>query len=73
MANDRTIKTKGDAAVSGELIANRLKLRGSRRVVHPPIISPLVDTLSEEDFDLGSRDYETGQSRGQGAMGRKLK
>ena len=73
MANDRTIKTKGDAAVSGELIANRLKLRGSRRVVHPPIISPLVDTFSEADFDRGSRDYETGESMEQGAMGRKLK
>ena len=39
MANDRTIKLKGDATVSGELIANRLKLRGSSRVLHPPIVS----------------------------------
>src|SRR5207248_10106420 len=67
MANDRTIKRQGDAEVSGELIANRLKLRGSRRVLHPPIISPLVDTFSEADFDRGSRDYETGGSREQWA------
>jgi hypothetical protein len=73
MANDRTIKMKGDATVSGELIANRFKLRGSTRVLHPPVISPLVDTLSEADFDRGSRDYETGQSMEQGAMRRKLK
>ena len=67
MANDRTIKTKGDATVSGELIANRLKFRGSSRVLHPPIISPLVDTFSEADFDRGSQDYETGGSREQWA------
>src|SRR5207302_3503341 len=73
MANDRTINMKGDATVSGELIANRLKLRGSTRVLHPPILSPLVDTLSEADFDRGSRDYETGQSMERGAIGRKLK
>jgi len=73
MANDRNIKVKGDATVSGELIANRLKIRGSSRVLHPPIISPLVDTVSEADFDRGSRDYETGQSMEHGAMGRKLK
>jgi len=73
MANDRTIKLKGDATVSGELIANRLKIRGSTRVLHPPIISPLVDTVSEADFDRGSRDDETGQSMEHGAMGRKLK
>jgi hypothetical protein len=73
MANDRTIKMKGDATVSGELIANRFKLRGSTRVLHPPVISPLVDTFSEADFDRGSRDYEAGQSMERGAMGRKLK
>jgi len=73
MANDRTIKMKGDATVFGELIANRFKLRGSTRVLHPPVISPLVDTVSEADFDRGSRDYETGQSIERGAMGRKLK
>jgi hypothetical protein len=73
MANDRTIKMKGDATVFGELIANRFKLRGSTRVLHPPVISPLVDTVSEADFDRGSRDYETGQSMERGAMGRKLK
>ena len=73
MANDRTIKMKADATVSGELIANRLKIRGSTRVLHPPVISPLVDTVSEADFDRGSRDDETGQSVEHGAMGRKLK
>jgi putative adhesin/ice-binding like protein len=73
MANDRTIKMKGDATVFGELIANRFKLRGSSRVLHPPIISPLVDTLSEADFDGGSRDHEMGESMGRGVMGRKLK
>jgi hypothetical protein len=73
MANDRTIRMKGDATVSGELIANRLKIRGSTRVLHPPILSPLVDTPSEADFDRGSRDDERGESMGRGAMGRKLK
>jgi hypothetical protein len=73
MANDRTIKMKGDATVFGELIANRFKLRGSSRVLHPPILSPLVDTLSEADFDGGSRDHETGESMERGVMGRKVK
>jgi hypothetical protein len=73
MANDRTIKMKGDATVFGELIANRLKIRGSSRVLHPPVISPLIDTLSEADFDRGSRANETGQSMERGVMGRKLK
>ena len=39
MANDRTVKLRGDATVSGEIIANRLKLRGSSQVLHPPIVS----------------------------------
>jgi len=64
---------KGDATVSGELIANRLKIRGSSRVLHPPILSPLVDTVSEADFDRVLRDDETGQSMERGAMGQKLK
>jgi hypothetical protein len=72
MANDRTIKMKGDATVSGELIANRLKIRGSNRVLHPPVISPLVDTPSEADFDRESRGDETGESLGRGVMGRKV-
>jgi Ice-binding-like len=72
MANDRTIKMKGDATVSGELIANRLRLRGSTRVLHPPVLSPLVDTVSEAGFDRGSRDNETGQSTERGVMGRKV-
>src|SRR5437763_9154619 len=48
MANDRTIKSKGDAAVSGEVIANRLKLRGSSRVLHPPILSQEGDSREQE-------------------------
>src|SRR5207253_9225992 len=52
MANDRTIKLKGDATVSGELIANRLKIRGSSRVLHPPILSP--DAESQEQTTEGS-------------------
>jgi len=39
MANDRAIKLKGDATLSGEIIANRLKLRGSSRILHPSIVS----------------------------------
>jgi Putative Ice-binding-like adhesive domain len=39
MANNRTIELKGDATVSGEIIANRLKLRGSASVLHPPGVS----------------------------------
>jgi len=73
MANDRTIKMKGNATVFGELIANRLKIRGSSRVLHPPVISPLVDTVSEADFDRGLRDHETGDSLEGGAMGLKVK
>src|SRR5205807_10208291 len=45
MANDRTVKLKGDATVSGEIIANRLKLRGSSRVLHPPILSSEAQNL----------------------------
>jgi len=71
MANDRTIKMKGDATVFGELIANRFKLRGSTRVLHPPFISPLVDTVSEAGFDRGSRGHETGLSM-RGVMGQKV-
>jgi hypothetical protein len=74
MANDRTIKMKGDATVSGVLIANRFKIRGSSRVLHPPVISPLVDTPPEADSDRESRDNETGQSMERGVvMIRKLK
>jgi len=39
MANNRTIELKGDATVSGEIIANRFKLRGSTRVFHPAVVS----------------------------------
>ena len=74
MANDRTIKMKGDATVSGEIIANRLKIRGSSRVLHPPVISPLVDMPPEADSDRESRDNETGASMKRGiVMIRKLK
>ena len=39
MANNRTIELKGEATVSGEIIANRFKLRGSTRVLHPSVVS----------------------------------
>ena len=39
MANNRTIELKGEATVSGEIIANRFKLRGSARVLHPAVVS----------------------------------
>ena len=39
MANDRTVKLKGDATVSGEIIANRFNFRGSSQVLHPAIVS----------------------------------
>jgi len=71
MANDRTVRLSKDAMVSGEIIANRLKIRGSTRVLHPPFISPLVDTVSEAGFDRGSRDNETGLSM-RGVMGQKV-
>ena len=40
MANNRTIELKGEATVSGGAIANRFKLRGSIRVLHPAVVSP---------------------------------
>ena len=39
MANKRTIELKGDATVSGEIIADRFKLRESTRVLHPSVVS----------------------------------
>jgi len=66
MANNRTVGLTGHATVSGEIIANRLKLRGSTRVLHPSVRSPLVDTVSEGDFDRGSRDDERRASMRQG-------
>ena len=39
MANNRTIELKGGATVTGEIIANRFKLRGSSRILHPSIVS----------------------------------
>jgi Putative Ice-binding-like adhesive domain/Ice-binding-like len=39
MASNRTIELKDDATVSGEIIANRLKLHGESRVSHPSIVS----------------------------------
>ena len=39
MANDRTVRLKGDATVSGEIIANRINFRGSSQVLHPAVVS----------------------------------
>jgi hypothetical protein len=55
MANDRTIKMKGDATVSGELIANRLKIRGSSHVRHPPIVSAGAESLDQRAESLEQR------------------
>ncbi len=60
MANDRTIKLKGDATVSGEIIANRLKLRGSSRVLHPPILSQETDSLDQRAESLEQRAASRG-------------
>ena len=61
MANDRTIKMKGDATVSGELIANRFKLRGSTRVLHPPILSPDAESLEQKTESFEQRASSRGQ------------
>jgi hypothetical protein len=37
MANNRRIELKGEATVSGEIIANRFKRRGSISVLHPAV------------------------------------
>jgi hypothetical protein len=72
MANDRTVKLKGDATVSGEIIANRLKLRGSSRVLHPPILSAGGD--SREQKTEGAEDEERiAEGRGQRAEMRSEK
>ena len=39
MANNYTIELKSEPTVLGEIIANRLKLRGSTRVLHPSVVS----------------------------------
>jgi hypothetical protein len=39
MALNRTIELKGQATVSGEIIANRFELRGSTGVLHPALVS----------------------------------
>jgi len=39
MANNRTIEVNGDATVSGEIIANRFKPRGSTSVLRPSVVS----------------------------------
>src|SRR5437762_13117558 len=66
MANDRTIKMKGNATVSGELIANRLKIRGSSRVIHPPILSSEAESLEQR-----AEGREPGEARDLGAEGRQ--
>lgn len=44
VANDRTVRLTGHATVSGEIIANRFKLRGSSRVLHPAVVSPIAES-----------------------------
>jgi Ice-binding-like len=39
MANNRTIELKRHATAWGEIVANRLKLHGSSRILHPSIVS----------------------------------
>jgi hypothetical protein len=39
MANDSIVELRGHATISGEVIANRLNLRGSSRVLYPAIVS----------------------------------
>jgi len=39
VANNRTIEVNGDATVSGEIIANRFKPRGSTSVLRPSVVS----------------------------------
>ena len=62
MANDRTIRLKRNATVSGELIANHLKLRGSSRVLHPPILSAGAESLDQraEGREPGAEGREFG-------------
>lgn len=40
MANQRTVSVGGHSTVTGAIIANTVLLRGSARVLHPPITSP---------------------------------
>ena len=72
MANDRTIKLKGDATVSGEIIANRLKLRGSSRVLHPPIISQEGDSR-EQETERAQDEERKAEGSGQRAEMRREK
>jgi hypothetical protein len=72
MANDRTIKLKGDATVSGEIIANRLKLRGSSRVLHPPIVSQGADSR-EQKAEAAEDEERKAQGSGQWAEMRSEK
>ena len=60
MANNRTIRLKGNATVSGEMIGNRLKLRGSSRVLHPPILSQGADSLDQRAESLEQRAESMG-------------
>ena len=72
MANDRTIKLKGDATVSGEIIANRLKLRGSSRVLHPPIVSQEGDSR-EQKTERAEDEERKAEGSGQRAEMRREK
>jgi cytoskeletal protein CcmA (bactofilin family) len=40
MANNRTVKIGDKPAIMGEVIANKVVLRGGSQIMHPPVVSP---------------------------------
>jgi hypothetical protein len=40
MANNRTVKISDEPTIMGEVIANKVVLRGGSQVMHPPVVSP---------------------------------
>jgi hypothetical protein len=40
MANKRTVKMDGGATVEGEVISDRLTMKGGSQIIHPPLSSP---------------------------------
>jgi len=64
MANDRTVGLRGHATVSGEIIANRFKLRGSSRVLHPAVVSPIAESQLLDSSTLPRRSFASTGTRG---------